>query len=328
MSSLRKLAADLGVSHSTVSAALRGLPGVKESTRERVRSFAESNGYRLNPLASALMGELRRARGGVFRGVLAVLRLEPRTSLAKETERAQRRAAAGIAERAAELGFQTEEITLGEKGYLPEKFTEILQYRGVDGVLVFAPEDDERMWRVDWRRLNAVAIGAAAAEHGLSSVCIDHLDAMTRAMGVLRSAGHRRPGLVLRASESAESRRRWEAAFRVEWAARPAAAGAGEDTLGEAPRPFVLKVEHGDDFRRWVERWNLDVVLSASDKRSRHPVPVFSLDTPEGAAAEGGIDQGQERFGAKAVDLLAEQLMRNREVARESSVTLLPARWR
>ncbi len=326
MSSLRKLAADLGVSHSTVSAALRGLPGVKPTTRERVRSFAASSGYRLNPLASAVMGELRRARGGVFRGVLAVLRLEPRALLAAETERAQRRAAAGVAERAAELGFGIEEITLGQRGHEPARLEDILVSRGVDGVLVFAPEDDERMRLVDWSRLNAVVIGPAAAEHGLCAVCIDHLDAAARALGRLRAAGYRRPGLVLRSNESAESRRRWAAAFQVAWAAGAGeAAGRGGE---KAPRLFVLEADHGEEFRRWVETELIDVVVSGADKRSRYPIPAFSLDLPGERTTEAGIDQGHERFGARAVDLLTEQLMRNREVTREASVTLLPARWR
>ncbi len=317
MSSLRKLAADLGVSHSTVSAALRGLPGVRPSTRERVRSFAESSGYRLNPLASAVMGELRRARGGVFRGVLAVLRLEPRALLARETERAQRRAMAGIAERAAELGFRTEEITLGQRGYLPEKLSEILAHRGVDGVLVFAPEDDGQMRRVDWSRFNAVVIGLAAVATGIGAVCVDPLDALTRALARVGGRGYQRPGLLLRASESKEARRRWEAGFRVAWTCG-----------GDAPPPFVLEHEHGEAFRRWVETERIDVVLSGSDRRPRYPIPCYDLDSAPEASSGEGIDQGQERLGAKAVDLLAEQLMRSRGEPRESCLTLLPARWR
>lgn len=326
MSSLRKLAADLGVSHSTVSAALRGLPGVKSSTRERVRSFAATSGYRLNPLASAVMGELRRSRGGIFRGVLAVLRLEPVALSAAETERAQRRATAGIEGRAAELGFRTETITLGQRGYAPGKLAEILAHRGVDGVLVFAPEDDERMRLVDWSRLNAVVIGPAAPEHGLSSVCIDHVDAAARALGMLRAAGFQRPGLVLRASESAESRRRWAAAFQVAWTTGTGCS-AGQAS-GKVPRPFTPGSGHGDEFRSWVEGEQLDAVLSGADDRSRYPIRHLWLDLPAEPTGEAGIDQGQERFGARAVDLLAEQLMRNREIAKESSVTLLPARWR
>lgn len=322
MSSLRKLAADLGVSHSTVSAALRGLPGVKPSTRERVRSFAERSGYRLNPLASALMGDMRRAKGGVFRGVLALLRLESEAVVAAETRRAQGAVVDGARSRAVELGFKTEEVTLGRRGYAPENLLEIFRNRGVDGVVVLAPEDDERLRRVEWSRLNAVCVGPVASEHGLSSVGVDQTDAMAQALRRLGAAGFQRPGLVLRASCSREARVRWEAAYRATYSS------AGMDAGREPPRPFLVAFDYGEDFRAWVESEQIDVVLSGSDKRSRYPIPFYGLDLPAGAAGVAGIDQGQARLGVKAVDLLAEQLMRNRTAQTGTSVTLLPARWR
>ena len=97
---------------------------------------------------------------------------------------------------------------------------------------------------------------------------------------------------------------------------------------GKAPLPFTRESDHGDEFRRWVEGEQLDAVISCSDSRSRYPIRHLWLDLPAEPSGEAGIDQGPERFGARAVDLLAEQLMRNREIAKESSVTLLPARWR
>lgn len=76
MNSLRKLAKHLGLSHATVSAALRGLPGVKAGTRDRVLRAVEQHGYRINPLASALMPSMRRVENKTFRGVLVLLRPE------------------------------------------------------------------------------------------------------------------------------------------------------------------------------------------------------------------------------------------------------------
>ena len=73
--SLRELARSLGLSHTTVSEALRASPRVKASTRERVLKAAREVGYRHNPLAGALMSEMRRSRSGTFRGVLAVLEI-------------------------------------------------------------------------------------------------------------------------------------------------------------------------------------------------------------------------------------------------------------
>ena len=76
MGSVRQLAELLALSPTTVSAALRGNPSVTPATRERVRQAAERIGYRPNPLASALMSEMRRSRNGVFRGILVLLHLD------------------------------------------------------------------------------------------------------------------------------------------------------------------------------------------------------------------------------------------------------------
>src|SRR5512142_123702 len=70
---LRSLAKTLGLSRTTVSDALRGSPRVDPGTAERVKKAADAAGYRRNPLAGALMSELRRSRGAAFRGVLAAI---------------------------------------------------------------------------------------------------------------------------------------------------------------------------------------------------------------------------------------------------------------
>src|SRR6267154_1398667 len=74
--SIREIARTLGLSHTTVSEALRDSPRVNPATRRRVQKAAKSVGYRPNPLAGALMSEMRRARSGTFRGVLAILDLD------------------------------------------------------------------------------------------------------------------------------------------------------------------------------------------------------------------------------------------------------------
>ena len=70
---LRSLAKVLGLSRTTVSDALRGSPRVDPNTALRVKKAAQEAGYRRNPLAGALMSELRRSRGTAFRGVLAAV---------------------------------------------------------------------------------------------------------------------------------------------------------------------------------------------------------------------------------------------------------------
>ena len=50
---IRTLAEALGVSRTTVSEALRNHPRVNLETRRRVQEWAQSAGYRFNPLASS-----------------------------------------------------------------------------------------------------------------------------------------------------------------------------------------------------------------------------------------------------------------------------------
>src|SRR5437588_7986538 len=72
---VRSLARELGLSHTTVSDALRGKGRVDPATVERVKRAAKDAGYRRNPLAAAVMSELRQSRGGTFRGVLGAVDL-------------------------------------------------------------------------------------------------------------------------------------------------------------------------------------------------------------------------------------------------------------
>ncbi len=53
--SIREIARSLGLSHTTVSEALRDSPRVNPATRRRVQKAAKAVGYRPNPLAGALM---------------------------------------------------------------------------------------------------------------------------------------------------------------------------------------------------------------------------------------------------------------------------------
>jgi hypothetical protein len=101
------LARTLGLSRTTVSDALRNSSRVDPATAARVKHAAREAGYRRNPLAGALMSELRRSRGTTFRGVLAAVDfLEPhRPSYAA---RYHRELVAGAEARAAELGFKVE----------------------------------------------------------------------------------------------------------------------------------------------------------------------------------------------------------------------------
>src|SRR3954467_6763953 len=123
---LRSLAKVLGLSRTTVSDALRGSPRVDPNTAQRVAKAAREAGYRRNPLAGALMSELRRSRGTAFRGVLAAVDFnEP--DRPDNAVRYHRDLVTGAETRAAELGFKVEKFFVGHAGVSVQRLDSILQ---------------------------------------------------------------------------------------------------------------------------------------------------------------------------------------------------------
>ena len=138
---VRSLARELGLSRTTVSDALRGAPRVDIRTVQRVQEAARAAGYHRNPLAAALMSELRRSRGATFRGVIAAIDLdEPdRPAYAARFHRAL---VLGATSRSDELGFKLENFVMGREGGLSvPRLDSVLQSRGIHGVLLLPAWD-------------------------------------------------------------------------------------------------------------------------------------------------------------------------------------------
>lgn len=144
----RSLAKLLGLSRTTISDALRGSPRVDPKTAKRVQQAAAAAGYRRNPLAGALMSELRRSRGGAFHGVLAAVDF---TEVARpdHAPRYHRELIAGAETRAADLGFKVEKFQVGTSGITVQRLDSILQSRGIHGVILLPAWDEPDLSNLD-----------------------------------------------------------------------------------------------------------------------------------------------------------------------------------
>ena len=328
--SLRELAEKLNLSHATVSSALRGSPLVKESTRLRVLEAAEQLGYRGNPLASALMAEMRRSRGSVFRGLLAILDLDPpgrRTAGASSGYHAE--LAAGAAQRAQELGFKTDAITAGAPGYELTRLNEVFFARGIRGVFILPSLDRPDLSCLDWSRLSGLYADYVIGKPRLNAICPDHHRAMILALDELHALGYRSPGLVIDPAIDARLMHRWQAAYHAYFSdsarTRPAA-------------PLLAPRLDEAGFAAWFTAGGFDVVLghdpaipdwmraAGASIPETHGFCCLNLVRPAQPCA--GLDLQPRTIGRRGMDLLAGQVMRNEFGPADPPLcSLVPANW-
>lgn len=325
---LRSLAKILGLSRTTVSDALRGSPRVDPRTAERVKQAAADAGYRRNPLAGALMSELRRSRGAAFRGVIAAIDFnEP--ARPHEAAPYHRELVTGLESRAAELGFKVERFYVGPAGLPVPRLDTVLQSRGINAVVLLPTWDEPDLSSLDWTRYAGIYTDYIIERPKLHTVCSDQYRSLLAALQRLRARGYLRPGLYLQKHQDERLQYRWSAAFRAFQENHPA---------GRAVPPLIVDRFERDEFVRWFRREKPDVVLGHN---------AVAVEWMEGAGARvpathgfvclnlhmktrpcAGLDLQPRLLGARSAELLIAQLQRNETGIPEwPSTTTTPARW-
>jgi LacI family transcriptional regulator len=325
---VRTIAQQLGISRTTVSEALRNHPRVHVETRARVKAAAKAVGYKINPLASTILSEVRRVRLSTFQGVLAAVSLE-------EPTRPQfsgpywRDLLRGASERAGELGFKLERFDVGAPGVSVHRLDTILQARGIRGVLIMPTWGRPDFTHLDWTKYTGVYADYSIDLPALHSVCPDHPRGMMTALQQLRALGYRRPGLVLQKQESLRLQHRWAAAFL-------AFVHLNDDV--KAVPPLVTPELSKESFLPWFKRYKPDVVLG-------HRVEVVSWMTQAGASVPAthgfcclnvsinatrcaGLDQQPYQIGVRGIEIVVSQLHRNEYGIPDLPCnTTVPSRW-
>ncbi|MEO5957868.1 MAG: LacI family DNA-binding transcriptional regulator, partial [Opitutaceae bacterium] len=317
-----------GLSRTTVSDALRGSPRVDPETAARVCKAAREAGYRRNPLAGALMSELRRSRGTAFRGVLAAIEFnEPFRP--DNSARYNRELVVGAEARAAEMGFKVEKFSVGRAGLSVQRLDSILQSRGIHGVILLPVWDEPDLTNLDWTRFAGIYTDYNIERPGLHAVCSDHYRSLLAALQRLSALGYKQPGLFLQKHQDERLQYRWSAAFRAFQESHPA--------IKSLP---VLVVENfsREEFVKWFRRYKPDVVLGhhtpaiewmescGAEVPATHGFVCLNLIMKSQPCA--GLDLQPRSLGARATELLIAQLQRNETGIPEwPSTTTIPASW-
>lgn len=319
----------LQLSHTTVSEALRGSPRVRPSTRKLVLEKAREVGYRRNPLAGALMSEMRRSRAGTFRGVLAVLDLDGPEGRPEAAVRYHRELTRGAAERAQELGFTAETFAMGQRGMSMERLDGILHARGIRGVFLLPVRETPDFTRLDWTHFAGVYADYVIERPALHAVAPDHYRAMFMALQRLQGLGYRRPGFAIGDAHDARLLYKWQAAFHA------FAAHHGE--LESVP-PLIVVDFTPDLVAAWYRKHRPDVVLCHNsqvlgwlrDLGAAVPreVGFCCLNVTTADVPCAGLDLQPRLLGARGIELLIAQVLRNEQgVPEVPSTTTVPAAW-
>jgi len=192
---LRDVAAHLGVSHATVSRALRDDPRITEAVRRRVRQAAQQLGYRRDPKLAELMTHLRGSKRRAFHGTLAWI---TDLDMAGDYHRWLHDLNFGPAsERAGELGYKLESFTRVSPADAP-RLAHTLEARGIRGVALmffFRPVTPDE-WRWNWDHFALVHSGTIPAKPSFDMVDADYSANCLLLYRTLAEHGYRHIGVA------------------------------------------------------------------------------------------------------------------------------------
>ncbi len=326
---IRDIARLAGVSHVTVSRALRSSPSISQPTQERVKRIAKEIGYRPDPVLSALMAYRLSTRPVGFQGTIAWLNTwaiptDLRKFFAGYWE--------GASERCESLGYHLEEIRLAELGTREQaerRATRILRARNIQGILLPPQEKGNSSLNLDWSHLSVIAFGFTVTQPQFHTVANAQMRSGLLAIRKLKERGFRRIAYVVSRSFHERTGRNFTAAFLV-----------NQDAMDEESRIPPYYVEYQPNERKalekWYRRYEPDVIIIEGEIETRpllEPIidpercSLVSLFVPAGSDL-AGIRQNDTQIGRVAVEQLVARIQQGeRGVPQIPYFCLIEGEW-
>jgi len=319
------------VTQTTVSLALRGHASVSVATRRRILALAAKMGYRPDPVLASLVAYRRTTRQATFQGVLAWVTNYPTEDgwcNGQQVGYFQ-----GAEQRAKELGYVLKTIWLRQPGVKPDRLRQILQTRGIQGLLL-APQPEPHMSvDLDWSQFSAVAFGYTLQRPQLHAVTNHQFRNMAHLIRRLHEFGYGRVGFAMPASQDERVVNNYLGGYLVE-----------QQKLKRADRvPYLLEQQFSSEiFRRWLRRHAPQVVVTDLGTAARvqawleewgwkmpQRVGIALPNVPFVGTSYAGIDEIPLLVGATAIDVVVGMIHRNeRGVPAHPRYILIEGRWR
>jgi DNA-binding LacI/PurR family transcriptional regulator len=254
----RDIARVLGISHATVSLALRDCESLSSARREEVKMAAKRMGYRPNAIAMELARLKRSSNMERKPAVLAWIDIQlpkGKTRTSKQLDRCRK----GANEVACMQGYVMETIRIAPD-IPPEDLRGILQSRGVRGICL-QPRVQHLDWSgFPWEEYPAVRLGQWLENPPCDVVSSDHVSNAMLAFARMRMLGYRRIGFVASGVDSAiHGGRLSEAGFLAAQRSVPS---------GDRVPVLLFGDDSYDQQAEWIAKWvrvnRIDGILSDS----------------------------------------------------------------
>jgi LacI family transcriptional regulator len=192
--SLRDIAKMMGVSHVTISLALRDSPQVSAKLTAEVKRKAEELGYRPDPMLNALSNYSRSKGNPAFQATVAWINgWKDPSELRGYEEFDAYWNGADLAAR--KLGYQLEEFRIGAE-YSSHRLDQILSARGIRGLLL-PPHNLQPEWKdFPWEKYFIVKFGRSLHQPKTHLTTADQVLNTVLAFEKMKERGYRRIGFV------------------------------------------------------------------------------------------------------------------------------------
>ena len=303
--SLRDIAAKLGVSHSTISLALRNHPRISPAMRETVKRTAEAMGYRPDPMLAALANYRRGREIKPVSSCVAWINAWPKPEklrALKEFDGYWR----GASKAAEKFGFRLEEFRLGPD-CSPKRLHQILRARSITGLLL-PPHQTEPDWgNFPWNEYCLLRFGRSLAVPACHVVTSDQIANSMLGIQRIRERGYRRIGFVSPGGDFSRRGLQWERGY------------IGGQRMIHDPHPLpVLELPVPPEKQKaalanWMKKHQPDAIFTSAPNMAellgslgfRVPEDVgLAVTSVLDAGADAGIDQHPEEIGRVAFLML------------------------
>ena len=309
---LRFIASKCGCSRNTVSLALKKDPRVATGRAKRILEVASALGYRPDPKVAQIMSHIAQ-RGKVNLSKMAVVvgadfdRPDPwkKGSWLERTY-------VSMSQRMAEYGYTFDCFWLGQPKMSPARVRQIINHRGIEGLIVFSYASAPAVINFDFSGFAASVIGRGLAHprlHAVGGNLHNDLDCVVRKATGL---GYRRIGLALPVAVAARSLHCWEAAYQYQQLhLKPS----------ERVSPCIYDASNGRELQKWLKSQKPDCVIGVADTfhvmqklgvRIPQQIGFATLVQENGLTQLAGINLPHDLIASKAVDIVVENLRANR----------------